>query len=949
MLRRCACFGTQWRNISGPYSGQVPLSTQLVLYNSRRLHESRYCTQNEVVPLRKQLKDARRFKRGDKDLRQGKRSAEIVDSKWELTVGIEIHAQLNTASKLFSPAQASVNAPPNTDAAIFDLAVPGSQPVLQKPVILPALRAAIALQCQIQNVSYFDRKHYFYHDQPAGYQITQFYRPLARDGRVKVDENDGIDPNGPDSVDIGIKQIQLEQDTAKTLEHQQGTVLLDFNRVGQPLVEIISLPEIHSPITAAAFVRKVQALLLSVDAVVTGMEDGGLRADVNVSIRRRDSIGIHGYSGITGLGKRTEIKNLGTIKSVELAVRAEQNRQINILESGGVVRGETRGWSLTAPHETRRLRSKEGEVDYRYMPDPDIPPLTVDEKLIQYLSSDLPPLPDKLSRMLIEDSQYSLTAADARILPDLDDGERLDFYQEVVEKLHSSQGTNTEIYYKIGRLAGNWVIQELGSLMSKNSVPWADQPITTDTLANILDYLLRRKITGKTAKQLLGMMFQGDTRSVKQIIEDDHLEFKPMSPEEYKALAHQVIQQNESSVNQIRQKGQIGKIKFLLGQMIRLGEDGRVEAQDAEKALQNVLFSENKRFFIDPYTKYSYFNYRSSDDPFTACSPCRSDMTSPSTIKQKFLSKPSELGVVAVGFSGGQCKPGVDAAPTALIASGLLDQLRDDLGYALFGDKDVNFYSSVLPQDDPAFRQMKNPLAVSTVTQSLSRQIYDHARKGRFVLTLGGDHSIAIGTISGTAKATRELQNKEVAVIWVDAHADINTPETSDSGNVHGMPAAFLTGLATSDRKDIFGWLEKDQLISVKKLVYIGLRDVDRAEKIILRENNIRAFSMHDIDKHGIGRVVEMALAHIGSDTPIHLTFDVDALDPQWAPSTGTPVRGGLTLREGDYIAEAVHGTGQLVAMDLVEVNPSLEAKGASETIRAGCSLVRCALGDTLL
>lgn len=255
----------------------------------------------------------------------------------------------------------------------------------------------------------------------------------------------------------------------------------------------------------------------------------------------------------------------------------------------------------------------------------------------------------------------------------------------------------------------------------------------------------------------------------------------------------------------------------------------------------------------------------------------------------------------------------------------------------------------MLPKDDPVFRQMKNPLAVSTVTQSLSRQIYDHAREGRFVLTLGGDHSIAIGTISGTAKATRELQNKEIAVLWVDAHSDINTPETSDSGNVHGMPAAFLTGLATSDRKDIFGWLEKDQLIGVNKLVYIGLRDVDRGEKIILRENNIRAFSMHDIDKHGIGRVVEMALAHIGSDTPIHLTFDVDALDPQWAPSTGTPVRGGLTLREGDYIAEAVHGTGQLVAMDLVEVNPSLEAKGASETIRAGCSLVRCALGDTLL
>lgn len=444
-------------------------------------------------------------------------------------------------------------------------------------------------------MSYFDRKHYFYHDQPAGYQITQFYRPLARDGCVKIEERDGLAPNGPESVDIGIKQIQIEQDTAKTLEHQQGTVLLDFNRVGQPLIEIISLPEIHSPITAAAFVRNIQALLLSVDAVVTGMEDGGLRADVNVSVRRRSSTGIHSYNGFAGLGQRTEIKNLGTIKSVELAVRAEQNRQINILEKGGLVRGETRGWSLTAPHETRRLRSKEGEVDYRYMPDPDIPPLKVDDKLIHYLSSSLPPLPNKLSHMLMEDPRYGLTAADARILPDLDDGERLDFYQEVVEKLHSGQATKkTEAYRGIGRLAGNWVIQELGSLMSKDSVPWADQPITTDTLADILDYLLHRKITGKTGKQLLAMKFRGDNRSAKQIIEDDHLQFKPMLQEEYEALAHQVIHCNESSVDQIRQKGQTGKIKFLLGQMIRLGEDGRVEAQEAERALRDVLYSENK-------------------------------------------------------------------------------------------------------------------------------------------------------------------------------------------------------------------------------------------------------------------------------------------------------------------------------------------------------------------
>ncbi|GCB18446.1 arginase [Aspergillus awamori] len=324
-------------------------------------------------------------------------------------------------------------------------------------------------------------------------------------------------------------------------------------------------------------------------------------------------------------------------------------------------------------------------------------------------------------------------------------------------------------------------------------------------------------------------------------------------------------------------------------------------------------------------------------------------MTSPSTIRQRFLSKPNQLGVVAVGFNGGQCKMGVEAAPMALVQAGLLEQLRDDLGYELHYDEKVHHYEDKMPESDPDHRGMKKPRSVSAVTESLSAQVYEHAKEGKFVLTLGGDHSIAIGTISGTAKAIRERLGREMAVIWVDAHADINIPEMSPSGNIHGMPMAFLTRLAREEQKDIFGWLQDEHIINTRKLVYIGLRDVDRGEKQLLREHGIKAFSMHDVDRYGIGRVVEMALAHIGNDTPIHLSFDVDALDPQWAPSTGTPVRGGLTLREGDFICECVHETGNLVAMDLVEVNPSLEEHGASDTIRTGCSIVRSALGDTLL
>lgn len=197
-----------------------------------------------------------------------------------------------------------------------------------------------------------------------------------------------------------------------------------------------------------------------------------------------------------------------------------------------------------------------------------------------------------------------------------------------------------------------------------------------------------------------------------------------------------------------------------------------------------------------------------------------------------------------------QGKPGVDAAPSALIESGLLTQLRDELHYKLHGDDEVHSYAEQQHRDDPPYRNMKNPKTVSSVTERLCSQVYSHAREGRMVLTLGGDHSIAIGTVAGTAKAVRErLGGREIAVIWVDAHADINTPETSDSGNIHGMPVSFLTGLAREDKSEYFGWLGDDNRISTRKLVYIGLRDVDAGEKKILRDNGIKAFSMHDIDR----------------------------------------------------------------------------------------------------
>ena len=340
-------------------------------------HLQTEATQATLVPFRKQLKDEAKRKREAQKLDAiqrnrldaGRKSNALESRKWKLTVGLEIHAQLNTERKLFSDAMTSEDGVPNSDLAVFDLAFPGSQPDLQKATLLPALRAALALNCEIRQRSQFDRKHYYYQDQPAGYQITQYYSPFAVGGNVLVYDHDGIAPEDGRLVDVAIKQIQIEQDTAKSNLQSPSTTLLDFNRVGHPLIEIITHPQIHHPQTAAACVRKIQSILQAVNAVTTGMELGGLRADVNVSVSPE---------GSEALGQRTEIKNLSSFKAVEDAIIAERDRQIVVLDSGGSVDGETRGWTLGST-ETKKLRGKEGEVDYRYMPDPDIAPLVISE------------------------------------------------------------------------------------------------------------------------------------------------------------------------------------------------------------------------------------------------------------------------------------------------------------------------------------------------------------------------------------------------------------------------------------------------------------------------------------------------------------------------------------------------------------------------------------------
>ena len=341
--------------------------------------------QTSNVPFRKQLKDEARRKREAQRLdalrgtaveNSGKSNGSSLE-QWKLTVGLEIHAQLNTDRKLFSDAKTCEDGVANSNVAVFDLAFPGTQPEFQKATLLPALRAALGLNCGIRRRSHFDRKHYYYQDQPAGYQITQYYSPFAVGGNVLVYDHDGIAPEDGIFVNLAIKQVQMEQDTAKSTLQPPSTTLLDFNRVGHPLIEIITEPQIHHPQTAAACVRKIQSILQAVNAVRAGMELGGLRVDVNVSVSPR---------GREALGQRTEIKNLNSFKAVEDAIVAERDRQIGVLESGGLVEGETRGWTLGST-ETRKLRGKEGEVDYRYMPDPDIAPLVIGQVSIVMMQS----------------------------------------------------------------------------------------------------------------------------------------------------------------------------------------------------------------------------------------------------------------------------------------------------------------------------------------------------------------------------------------------------------------------------------------------------------------------------------------------------------------------------------------------------------------------------------
>lgn len=389
---------------------------------------------------------------------------------------------------------------------------------------------------------------------------------------------------------MGIKQVQLEQDTARSQEQDSETTLIDFNRSGFALIEIISLPDLHSPRAAAAYVRKLQGLLFAVDAVTTGMEDGGLRADVNVSVRRKGDVqGNFSYSGIEGLGQRTEIKNLSTFKGIEEAIKAERDRQISVIENGGTVEAETRGWTATHPRETRRLRGKEGEVDYRYMPDPDLPPLYIHYSLVDRLKATLPPSPEKLVSMLM--SNYGLSNTDAETLCALDNGERMIYFQEVVQELIDSLNSSLP-RNAVGQLVANWVLHELGALLSSDGQQWSKDIVPTSQLAAILAQLSLGKITGASAKVILKLKYSGDVRSLPTIIDEEKLHFQSLSDAKYETIAREIMEQYPKHVEDIREREKMGKLQFLMGQMFRHPDKGSMKPQEAEKVFRRLILGE---------------------------------------------------------------------------------------------------------------------------------------------------------------------------------------------------------------------------------------------------------------------------------------------------------------------------------------------------------------------
>ena len=391
-------------------------------------------------------------------------------------IGLEVHAQVVSRAKLFSGASTAFGAEPNAQVSFVDAAFPGMLPVINRACVEQAVKTGLGLNATINEVSVFDRKNYFYPDLPAGYQISQYKQPIVGEGHLDIDLANG------ETKRVGIERLHLEQDAGKSIhdQHPQKTYI-DLNRAGVALMEIVSKPELRSPEEAGAYMRKMRALVRYLGTCDGNMEEGSLRCDANVSVRRPGG----------ELGTRCELKNINSIRFVMQAIEYEARRQVELLEEGGTIRQETRLFD-SAKGVTRPMRSKEHAHDYRYFPDPDLLPLVLDRKWIEEVRASLPELPDAKKARFVSD--YKLTPYDAGVL--VAEKENAEFF-EVVAKGR-----------KDPKLAANWVIVELFGALNRLGRDIASSPVSATQLAGLLDLIENDTISGRIAKDVFGFMVE---------------------------------------------------------------------------------------------------------------------------------------------------------------------------------------------------------------------------------------------------------------------------------------------------------------------------------------------------------------------------------------------------------------------------------------------------------
>ena len=475
---------------------------------------------------------------------------------WEVIIGLEVHAQVASTSKLFSGSSTEYGSEPNSQVSLVDAGMPGMLPVLNEFCVEQAVKTGLGLNAKINLFSRFDRKNYFYVDLPQGYQISQFEHPIVGEGEIDILPIDA-DGNVGDEVTVGIERLHLEQDAGKSVHDlSPDETYVDLNRCGVALMEIVSKPDMRSPEEASAYVEKLRGIVRALGTCDGDMEKGNLRADVNVSVRKPGG----------ELGTRCEIKNVNSMRFIRQAINYEARRHIEIIEAGGTIDQETRLFD-SVKGETRTMRSKEDAHDYRYFPDPDLLPLKLEQSFVDEIKATLPEMPDARKARFISD--YGLPEYDARILTA--DAVKADFY-EVVAKGRDA------------KIASNWVMGELFGALNKASVELDDSPVSADMLGGLLDRISDDTISGKIAKEVFERMFKGEG-TADVIIEAQGLkQVTDMSAIE--AMVDDVIAANQAQAEKVKENPKL--VGFFVGQVMKASQ-GKANPQAVNKTLRDKL------------------------------------------------------------------------------------------------------------------------------------------------------------------------------------------------------------------------------------------------------------------------------------------------------------------------------------------------------------------------